>query len=112
MRRSLSTLTAIAIALAGAAVVSVPTDADAQSRVVRSRTVVVITPRYLTAGTQVSPGETRAAVPQVDARFRSVSYDVPGMTTDRYWSHPLYLPHPHATIGFDSPLGRRLPGER
>ena len=63
MRRSLLTLTAVAIALAGAAVVAAPSDADAQTRrVVRSRTTVVITPRYLTAGTQVSPGETRAVV--------------------------------------------------
>jgi hypothetical protein len=110
MRRSLVTSTAVAMALAGLAALAAPSDAEAQTR--RSRTVVVITPSYLTAGTQVSPGETRAAVPIADARFRSSSYDIPGFTRDRYWSSPFYLPYPHTSIAFDSPLGRRMPGER
>jgi hypothetical protein len=114
MRRPVLLAALAALAAGGLSVTAPVGEAEAQTRASREgRTVVVITPRYLTAGTQVSPGERRGDVPAADARFRSTAYDLPGMTYGRYmWSDPFYLPGPHTTIEFDSPLGSKFPGER
>jgi hypothetical protein len=113
MRRPVLLAALAAVLASGLSATAFVGDAEAQTRVVRERATVVITPRYLTAGTQVSPGERRGDVPATDARFRSTAYDLPGMTYGRYvWSDPFYLPGPHTTVEFDSPLGSKLPGER
>lgn len=111
MRRSVSLFLAAVTAVSAVSFVASTSSAEAQARQ-RNRTVVVIVPRYLTAGTLVSPGETRAAVPAADARFRSAAYDIPGLSTGPYWSDPFYLRHPHTTIAVDTPFGRKLPGEQ
>jgi hypothetical protein len=110
MRRSALIVLAALTALPAVPLVASSNSAEAQTR--RSRSVVVITPRYLTAGTQVGPGEFRAAVPYADARFRSGANDLPGQSLGPYFVDPFYLRHPHTTIAIDSPLGRKLPGER
>lgn len=48
----------------------------------QSRTVVTLTPRYLSAGTTVSSFEYRGEVPYADARFRPASYNLAGRFTD------------------------------
>lgn len=111
MRRSVAVFLSALTAVSALSFFAATSDAEAQVRQ-RSRTVVVIAPRFLTAGTLVSPGETRAAVPYADARFRSAGFDLPGQSRGPYWSDPFYLRHPHTTIAVDSPFGRKLPGEQ
>jgi len=73
---------------------------------------VVITPRYLTTGTKVSPDEARGANVTADVRFRPTGRNISGYDQVNLRADPYYLPHPQSTVYFDSPLGRKLPGER
>ncbi|MES2906888.1 MAG: hypothetical protein V4691_07680 [Pseudomonadota bacterium] len=61
----------------------------------RDRTVVTITPRYLSAGTSVSPYEYRASVPDSDARFQSVTNTFAGRFSD-WQPDPFYVPKPQS----------------
>jgi hypothetical protein len=110
MRRALA-LACLAAAVAGAPLAFAST-AEAQTRR-EQRPVVTITPSYLTAGRLVSEGETRAAIPYADARFRSTGYDIPGDGLTRFRADPWHLGGgARAGFSFDSPFGRKLPGEQ
>ena len=81
--------------------------------VIRGRSqTVVITPRYLTAGTAVSPGETRGAVLGSDPRYFSTGRNISGFDEVNLRRDPFYLPYPQSSIAFDSPWGSKLPNER
>lgn len=112
MRRPLSLVLAAALAATGFAVVAFPSDAEAQTRRNRDRAVVVIQPRWMSAGTQVGPHEFRASVPNADARFRSAGFGVHQNGQGFAFSDPFYLPHPRTSIAVDWPFGRKFPGER
>ena len=73
--------------------------------------VVVITPRYLTAGTRVGPGETRNSVLNADAQYRSTGRDISGYDLANLRRDPFYLPYPQSSLTFDSPWGRKSPNE-
>lgn len=114
MRRSLALLVAMTTGLAGMALIGSSDEAAARTRVrPRAHTpTVVITPRYLTAGTAIPYYETRASVPDADPRFRSSGYAITSFEHQTPPHDPWYLPYPHTTIIIDSPLGRKLPGEQ
>lgn len=112
MRRTLAVLLAAAAVAGTFGVAATSNEAEAQTRRARSD-VVVITPRWLSAGTIYSEGETLGAVPNADARFISTGRNIPGTTyNDLRTTDPWYLPRPHFTFVFDSPLGSKGPGER
>lgn len=60
------------------------------------RTSVIITPRYLSAGTVVSPYEYRASVPDSDARFQPVTNGLTGKFSD-WQQDPFYVPKPQSS---------------
>lgn len=126
MRRSLVAVLSLALAFSLSGEIA----AQAQEGAVKARNVkkarvkpvaiqgrsqtVVITPRYLTAGTLVSSDEVRGSVLNADPRFRSTALDIAGYDQVNLRKDPFYLPHPQTSFSFDSPFsgGNRLLSDR
>lgn len=72
---------------------------------------VVITPRYLTGGTQVSPDERRGAVVNADPRYRTTARNIAGYDQVNLRQDPFYLPSAAPVLTFDTPFGRKANGE-
>ncbi|OQW52549.1 MAG: hypothetical protein A4S15_06845 [Candidatus Raskinella chloraquaticus] len=124
MRRPLLAALSLALAVSLSGVVA----AQAQEGAVKARNVkkpatkpvairgrtqtVVITPRYLTAGTIVSSDEVRGSVLGADPRFRTTGRDISGYDQVNLRRDPYYLPYPQTSFSFDSPWGGRLLSDR